>query len=105
MPTCSRRGSSRTFLTTAYQAMLSRRNEKGLIFSLNHRVLQLNSLIDTGIEVARLNQDITPEQMALQRAASLTNASRGTVTVDVRPTARCRCIHSRTDQPRHRRKS
>jgi phosphoserine phosphatase RsbU/P len=65
----------------AYQSMLSRRNEKGLIFSLNHRVLQLNSLIDTGIEVARLDQDITPEQMALQRAASLTNASHGTVTV------------------------
>jgi len=65
----------------AYQAMLSRRNEKGLIFSLNHRVLQLNSLIDTGIEVARLDQGITPEQMALQRAASLTNASRGIVTV------------------------
>ena len=65
----------------AYQAMLSRRNEKGLIFSLNHRVLQLNSLIDTGIEVAKLDQDVTPEQLALQRAASLTNASRGTVTV------------------------
>jgi serine phosphatase RsbU (regulator of sigma subunit) len=65
----------------AYQAMLSRKNEKGLIFSLNHRVLQLNSLIDTGIEVARLGQDIRPEHMALQRAASLTNASRGSVTV------------------------
>jgi sigma-B regulation protein RsbU (phosphoserine phosphatase) len=65
----------------AYQAMLSRRNEKELNFSLNHRVLQLNSLIDTGIEVAKLDQDITPEQMALQRAASLTNAARGTVTV------------------------
>lgn len=76
--------SSRLFahlFDNAYQAMLSRRNEKGLIFSLNHRVLQLNSLIDTGIEVARLNQEITPEQMALQRAASLTNASRGAVTV------------------------
>ncbi len=76
--------SSRLFahlFDNAYQAMLSRRNEKGLIFSLNHRVLQLNSLIDTGIEVARLNQDITPEQMALQRAAMLTNASRGMVTV------------------------
>jgi phosphoserine phosphatase RsbU/P len=66
----------------AYQAMLARRNEKGLIFSLNHRVLQLNSLIDTGIEVARLDGEITPEQMALQRAASLTNASRGIVRVE-----------------------
>lgn len=76
--------SSRLFahlFDNAYQAMLSRRNEKGLIFSLNNRLMQLNSLIDTGIEVARLNPDITPEQMALQRAASLTNASRGTVTV------------------------
>ena len=65
----------------AYQALLSRRNEKDLIFSLNHRVLQLNSLIDTGIEVARLDQDILPHHLALERAAALTNAARGRVTV------------------------
>jgi serine phosphatase RsbU (regulator of sigma subunit) len=66
---------------TAYQEFLSRRNEKELIFSLNHRVLQLNSLIDTGIEVSKLDQDASPQQLALERAASLTNASKGIVRV------------------------
>ena len=65
----------------AYQALLSRRTEKDLIFSLNHRVLQLNSLIDTGIEVTKLDAAITPEYLALQRAASLTNAAAGSVSV------------------------
>jgi len=63
----------------AYHDLLSRRHEKDLIFSLNHRVLQLNSLIGTGIEVAKLDQESSPHQMALERAASLTNASKGVV--------------------------
>ena len=70
----------RLFLTVfenVYREMISRRNEKDLIFSLNHRVLQLNSLIDTGIEVARIAGDAPPYHIALERAASLTNASRG----------------------------
>jgi sigma-B regulation protein RsbU (phosphoserine phosphatase) len=66
---------------SAYQEILSKRNEKELIFSLNHRVLQLNSLIDTGIEVSKLHQDASPQQLALERAASLTNASKGLVRV------------------------
>ena len=61
--------------------MLYRRNEKELIFSLNHRVLQLNSLIDTGIEVSKLDHDASPQHLALERAASLTNASKGVVRV------------------------
>ncbi|RPJ25534.1 MAG: hypothetical protein EHM35_15455, partial [Planctomycetaceae bacterium] len=65
----------------AYQEQLHLRNEKDLIFSLNHRILQLNSLIDTGIEVAKLNQDASPQHLALERAASLTNASRGMLQV------------------------
>ena len=65
----------------AYREMLSRRTEKDLIFSLNHRLLQLNSLIDTGIEVAKLDQDSSPHRLALERAASLTNASQGVVRV------------------------
>jgi sigma-B regulation protein RsbU (phosphoserine phosphatase) len=48
---------------------------------LNHRVLQLNSLIDTGIEVSKLNQRTSLQQLALERAASLTNSSKGLVTV------------------------
>ena len=65
----------------AYQEMLFRRNEKGLVFSMNHRILQLNSLIDTGIEVSSLDFVAAPHKLALVRAASLTNASRGVVRV------------------------
>jgi len=65
----------------AYQDMLYRRNEKGMVFSLNHRILQLNSLIDTGIEVATLDLHASPHRLALERAASLTNASKGILRV------------------------
>ena len=65
----------------AYQELLYRRTEKDLVFSLNHRVLQLNSLIDTGIEVSKLDQGSSPEHLALERAASLTNASKGLVKI------------------------
>ena len=66
-----------SLIDSAYQDLLARRNEKELIFSLNHRVLQLNSLIDTGIEVAKLTNDVQPHHLALERAASLCNASKG----------------------------
>jgi serine phosphatase RsbU (regulator of sigma subunit) len=65
----------------AYQELHYRKNEKELIFSLNQRVLQLNSLIDTGIEVAKLDHESSPQRLALERAASLTNASKGRVRV------------------------
>jgi serine phosphatase RsbU (regulator of sigma subunit) len=67
---------------TASQKLLARQTEKGLIFSLNQRVLQLTSLIDTGIEVSRLDAGVAPHQLALERAASLTNASGGVLTID-----------------------
>jgi len=60
----------------AYQTVSHRRSEKDLIFSLNHRVLQLTSLIDTGIEVSKLDQANYVHRLALERAASLLNASR-----------------------------
>jgi serine phosphatase RsbU (regulator of sigma subunit) len=58
-----------------------RKHEKELVFELNRRLLQLNSLIDTGIEVATLDPSVSPCLFALERAVALTNASRGTVTV------------------------
>ncbi len=70
-----------TLFDNAYQDMLYRRSEKGLVFSLNHRILQLNSLIDTGIEVSTLDENASPHRLALVRAASLTNASKGVVRV------------------------
>jgi serine phosphatase RsbU (regulator of sigma subunit) len=63
------------------KALLARQKEKSLVFSLNHRVLQLNSLIDTGIELAKFDEAVHPEHLALERAASLTNAARGKVTI------------------------
>jgi serine phosphatase RsbU (regulator of sigma subunit) len=61
----------------AYQFLISRQKEKQLIFSLNHRVVQLNSLIDTGIEVSRIQLGSKLLSLAMERALALTNASRG----------------------------
>ncbi len=66
-----------------YRTLHSHSTEKQLIFSLNHRVLQLNSLIDTGIEVSKLGRDVQPHHLALQRAASVVNASKGVISVSV----------------------
>ena len=62
---------------SAYQFYISRKKEKKLIFELNHRVLQLNSLIDTGIEITRLRDNNQLLHLALERVLALTNASKG----------------------------
>jgi len=64
-------------LGSAYQFYVARQKEKQLIFTLNHRVLQLNSLIDTGIEVSRLQESNQLLHLALERVSALTNASKG----------------------------
>lgn len=71
-----------TLFDSAYLGMVYRKSEKGLVFSLNHRILQLNSLIDTGIEVSTLDEHASPHRLALVRAVSLTNASAGMVRVE-----------------------
>jgi len=63
----------------AYQALLSHKNEKRLIFSLNNRVSQLYSLIDTGIEISKINLGDQLLELALSRAISLTNSSFGRI--------------------------
>jgi serine phosphatase RsbU (regulator of sigma subunit) len=65
----------------SYQRILAVRSEKNLVFSLNQRVLQLTSLIDTNIELTTLGEESSLHRLALERAAVLTNASRGSVTV------------------------
>lgn len=67
----------------AYQAMLHRQKEKSLAFSLNHRLLQLNSLVGTGIDLTKLRDQRELARVALERGAALTNASCGTVRVMV----------------------
>jgi sigma-B regulation protein RsbU (phosphoserine phosphatase) len=64
-------------LGSAYQFYITRKKEKQLIFELNHRVLQLNSLIDTSIEVSRLQESSHLLNLALERVLALTNASKG----------------------------
>ncbi len=64
-------------LDSAYQTFKNRQNEKQFVFSLNQRVLQLNSLIDTGIEISRLEKHSSLHQLALERVVALTNASCG----------------------------
>ena len=64
-------------LDNAYQAFVARVKEKNLIFSLNHKVLQLNSLVDTGIEISKLENNAQLLELALERAVALTNASKG----------------------------
>jgi sigma-B regulation protein RsbU (phosphoserine phosphatase) len=64
-------------LDGSYQSLNHRQKEKELIFSLNQRVLQLNSLIDAGIEISRFTQQTSLRQLALERIVALTNASKG----------------------------
>ena len=66
---------------SAYQVLLSSKKEKGLIFSLNNRVSQLFSLIDTGIEISKRNLGNQLYELALSRAISLTNSSFGKIRV------------------------
>lgn len=64
-------------LDNAHQSFLNYRKEKQLIFELKHRVVQLNNLIGTGIEISNLHKLGYQLELALERAVSLTNASYG----------------------------
>ncbi|MCB0750727.1 MAG: PP2C family protein-serine/threonine phosphatase [Ignavibacteriae bacterium] len=66
---------------SAYQVLLSRGKEKKLIFSLNNRVSQLYSLIDTGIEISKIRFGNDLLELALSRAIALTNSSYGRIKV------------------------
>lgn len=64
-------------LDNAYQAFINYKKEKQLIFDLKHRVVQLNNLIGTGIEISNLHKIGFQLELALERAVALTNASNG----------------------------
>jgi sigma-B regulation protein RsbU (phosphoserine phosphatase) len=68
-------------LDNAYQSFIYQKKEKQLNFSLNNRVVQLNSLIDTGIEISKLQKTSSLFELSLERAAALTNASRGVLQI------------------------
>jgi len=63
----------------AYKSYLLRKNEKKLIFSLNNSIAQLNSLIDTGIEISNITIGDELLELSLARAITLTNASFGRI--------------------------
>lgn len=54
---------------------ISQKKEKELIFSLNEKILQLNNLIDTGIELSKFDRRDILFELALERACALLNAS------------------------------
>ena len=60
---------------SAHKSFLNQKKEKALIFELNEKVLHLNNLIDTGIELSRYNKRRALYDVALERVSSLTNAS------------------------------
>ena len=66
---------------SAYQAFIAHGKEKELIFSLNNRLSQLYSLIDTGIELSKLGIGSKLLDLAISRAISLTNSSFGKIKV------------------------
>jgi len=68
-------------LDGAYQTLLMRKAEKDLIFSLNNRILQMNSLIDTGIELSKSVNERKLLVLALERAVAMTNASGGMIKI------------------------
>ncbi|MCJ7802557.1 MAG: serine/threonine-protein phosphatase [Candidatus Marinimicrobia bacterium] len=59
----------------AYRTFINQKRVKALIFELNERVVQLNNLIDTVIEVSRYDKRSVIFDLALERIAPLTNAS------------------------------
>ena len=60
---------------SAHKSFLNQKKEKELIFELNEKVLQLNNLVDTLIEASRYDKRNVLFDLALERLASLTNAS------------------------------
>lgn len=69
-------------LDNAYQSFLNRQKEKNLIFELNQRVLQLNNLIDTGIDLSKFENRKLLFELALQRVAVLTDTSHALVQIN-----------------------
>lgn len=61
--------------SSAYNSFLNQQKEKKLVFELNEKVLQLNNLIDTGIELSRFEKQNVLFELALERIASITNSA------------------------------
>lgn len=67
--------------SSAYESFLNQKKEKNLIFDLNEKILQLNNLIDTGIEISKFENQNILFDIALSRIVTLTNASAALVSI------------------------
>ena len=67
--------------SSAYESFLNQKKEKKLIFDLNEKIMQLNNLIDSGIEISKFENQNILFDLALEKAASLTNASFGLIRI------------------------
>ena len=67
--------------SSAYNSFLNQKKEKQLIFDLNEKILQLNHLIDTDIELSRLDKQNVLFDLAIERVVTLTNASSALIRV------------------------
>jgi sigma-B regulation protein RsbU (phosphoserine phosphatase) len=68
--------------SSAYDSFLNQKKEKKLIFELNEKILQLNNLIDAGIEISRYDNYEFLFEIALEKVASLANASSALICVN-----------------------
>ena len=68
--------------SSAHKSFLNQKNEKKLIFELNEKILQLNNLIDTGIELSRYDNKNILFELALSRVVTLTNASSAVIIIN-----------------------
>jgi serine phosphatase RsbU (regulator of sigma subunit) len=67
--------------SSTHKSFLNQKNEKKLIFELNEKILQLNNLIDTGIELSRYDNQNILFELALGRIVILTNASSALIAI------------------------
>jgi phosphoserine phosphatase RsbU/P len=68
--------------SSAYESFLNQKKEKKLIFDLNEKIMQLNNLIDAGIELSRIDKYDFLFEIALEKIASLVNASSGLISIN-----------------------
>jgi len=68
--------------SSAHKSFINQNIEKKLIFELNEKVLQLNNLIDTGIELSRYENQKIVFELALERVVTLTNAASAMIRIN-----------------------
>jgi serine phosphatase RsbU (regulator of sigma subunit) len=67
--------------SSAYDSFIRQKKEKKLIFELNEKIMQLNNLIDAGIEISRFDKYDFLFEIALEKIASLANSSSAMISI------------------------